>query len=500
VILLRRLGRDAARDILAENLALPIEQLAEKMPIHTEQVGYSPVGGTRVTDADLAALRAEVLRVARAHGYPAAPVDLAHAEAELADVLHTTLRITANEASVDDAWSYLTCCWLLDVAVWRFGNTADERRFIGNVNRNTFRRLWWRREILGPAIPLAELGEDELVNVMERPTIAGDRRLAQGVASEFLARVAAEEGLERMQLMREAMKRLMRLTPFVSFWSLSDAEVTTLISNAFTASIEGLRGLPTATYDEPVSVPVSAPAPSPDVTPVASVSLTRQGEHEDERPAHEDLGQAAEAAISVAEKTGRVTNITLREALPMSSDDARAVLMGLVELGILARRGVRRGTHYVIASDTEVNGDAPPTDQTQTEPGDQHDHADNTFTQTPPRSGPVASERPSPSPASPVKALNQAVGRFASATRQLDGLRRVARDAASERRSPVAALADRTVEAVASKPGATSVQIAAEVRISEGVLARVLTRLEREGRLVRRGDGWSAASEVEVDV
>ena len=89
--------------------------------------------------------------------------------------------MTPHEASHEEVWSYLTCCWLLDVAVWRFGAEADERRYIGNVNRNTFRRLWWRGRSWAE-IDLTRLGEDELVNIMERPTIAADRRLARAIA------------------------------------------------------------------------------------------------------------------------------------------------------------------------------------------------------------------------------------------------------------------------------------------------------------------------------
>ena len=38
--------------------------------------------------------------------------------------------------------------------------------------------MWWRAEVLGPDVDLAKLGEDELVNIMERPTLFSDRRLA----------------------------------------------------------------------------------------------------------------------------------------------------------------------------------------------------------------------------------------------------------------------------------------------------------------------------------
>ena len=140
-----------------------------------------------------------LVELATSHGMPGAVDRTAEFEGNCARILRDRLEMTPHEASHEEVWSYLTCCWLLDIAVWRFGAEADERRYIGNVNRNTFRRLWWRAEVLGPEIDLTRLGEDELVNIMERPTIAADRRLARAIAAEFLARVDGGVVRERMQ-------------------------------------------------------------------------------------------------------------------------------------------------------------------------------------------------------------------------------------------------------------------------------------------------------------
>ena len=150
--------------------------------------------------------------------------------------------MTPHEASQEEVWSYLTCCWLLDVAVWRFGAETTYERFIGHLNRNTFRRMWWRAEIFGPSIDLARLGEDELVNIMERPTLFSDRRLARAIATEFLGRLDRDEARDRMNLMREATKRLLRLTPFVAFSALGDEQVQLVVSDAFDAAAHGLAG------------------------------------------------------------------------------------------------------------------------------------------------------------------------------------------------------------------------------------------------------------------
>ena len=159
-VLMRRLDRETARAILADQLQLPLDDLAGRQPVTDAVFTYSAVGGTRIGDMELGDVRGRIIEAARGHGYPSTVERVPELEASLAEILRASLPMTPNEASHEDAWSYLTCCWLLDVAVWRFESEADERRFIGNINRNTFRRLWWRAEVLGTDIDLARLGED----------------------------------------------------------------------------------------------------------------------------------------------------------------------------------------------------------------------------------------------------------------------------------------------------------------------------------------------------
>lgn len=282
--------------------------------------------------------------------------------------------MSANEASHEEVWSYLTCCWLLDVAVWRFGVDADERRFIGNVNRNTFRRLWWRAEILGPDIELTKLGEDELVNIMERPTIASDRRLARTVALEFLARVHEGAADSRMQLMREAMKRLLRLTPLVAFHALNDDQMRTVVENCFTAAAEGLAGGKSGSAGRHRQTIGSDTSPiirkSPPVSPGVTVieRMTIADEATVSPPSalevNPDFDVATSKALAIARGVGRVTNASLRELVPITAGEAREVLQSLVRDGLLASRGVRRGTYYILTESASAVDRAWPPEST----------------------------------------------------------------------------------------------------------------------------------------
>jgi len=346
-VVLPRLNRETATALIAQHVASDPATIAESMPIHPPTVTYSPTGGVPIGETALRDIRAALVTIAREHGWPNAPVHgTSEFEGKSARVLHRSLPMTPHEASHDEIWSYLTCCWLLDIAVWRFGSGADERRFIGNINRNTFRRMWWRAEVLGDNVDLTLFGEDELVAIMERPTIASDRRLARAVAAEFLQR--AGDG-ERMQLMRDAMKRLLRLTPIVAFTALGDSDLEELVEDTFDAASAGLRGESVARSERELR---DAPPQSPDVESVTHIGFSEPLSHEDARLASAsriaDLDTVGEVALDIARRTGRVTNMSLREVIPITAEEAREVFAVLMVEGALARRGVKRGTYYVL--------------------------------------------------------------------------------------------------------------------------------------------------------
>lgn len=347
-----RLAREGAVSIIDQYASADLATVGQAMPHSVEAVTYSPVGGSPIKDRDLRKLRTSVLSVAQEHGMPdpANRTMTMSFDGQVARLLYQGLPMTPHEASHEEVWSYITCCWLLDVAMWRFGSGADERRFVGNVNRNTFRRLWWRAEILGPDIDLTRLGEDEFVNIMERPGIASDQRLARLIATEFLARVDRDQAGERMKLMREAMKRFMRLTPFMAFSALDDESLRSTVSGTFDAAAVGLGGRASASE---VEFTMKSVAASPEVSRLEKVAIALPDEHADvgraeERRSIAEFEIVGQAALAIARRTGRVTNATLREAVPITADDARQVLKVLAAQGILETRGAGRGTHYVV--------------------------------------------------------------------------------------------------------------------------------------------------------
>jgi hypothetical protein len=377
MIVLPRVDKHSATELLDNHLSEDLAEIGSRMPDRSPVITYTPVGGLRIDDQRLADLRKEVVELACQHGMPGRVANLSVFEGQLARLLHERMPMSPNEASHEEVWSYLTCCWLLDVAVWRFGKDADARRFIGDVNRNTFRRLWWRAEILGPEVDLTLLGEDELVNITERPTIAGDRRLARTVALEFLARVDRGEAESRMRLMRDAMKRLLRLTPFIAFAALRDDEVHDVVEHCFNsaaAALSGESGDAGGRHRSPTEAKFGTASSALPRVSQGVVAIERMTMSEDEpvpgsskSTVTPDFENVAQTALGIARRVGRVTNTNLREIVPITSGEAREVLQTLVSEGLLARRGVRRGTYYVLADSADsVDKAWPPQTPTET--------------------------------------------------------------------------------------------------------------------------------------
>lgn len=356
--LLPRLDREQTLAQIEEARSLTVAEIATRMPVSDVTTTSSALGGMQLSDDQLHRLRAAIIELARGHGYPDTATRAPLFDALCAPLIHDGLGIAPHEASEEDAWSHLTCCWLLDVAAWRWGGVgnSDVRRFRGDVNRNTFRRLWWRAEILGPDIDLALLGEDELVNIIERPTVASNRPLVRSVAKQFLVRVHDRESAGRMLLMREAGKRLVRLTPMIDFHALDQTQLDSMVADILDAAATG-AALPAA---RPVVTAVQVSAGVEQVPRAPQLDPPGEVAAEISHSTSADLEDLFDVALTIARRAGRVTNGALREVAALDAAGARRVLQGLVERGSLARRGQAKGTYYVLSSDSPTTQAAQP--------------------------------------------------------------------------------------------------------------------------------------------
>src|SRR5687767_12891649 len=134
-LVLPRLDRELALQVVERHRGRPLNDVIAAMPDLNVVVTYSAVGGERVMPESLEPLRSAFLELATKHGFPGPPTREAvqRFEAAGARLIRDQLSVAPHEAAHDDVWSYLTCCWLLDIALWRFGpQTID--RFVGHLN------------------------------------------------------------------------------------------------------------------------------------------------------------------------------------------------------------------------------------------------------------------------------------------------------------------------------------------------------------------------------
>jgi len=167
--------------------------------------------------------------------------------------------ISPNEAANLGIWTHLTCVLLPDIVRWRFfDEKTSEERFIGSargLRRNTFGRLWWRAYLLyeptNPKDPFSLLnyfGEDDLVQITERPSLAGSPALIKQILLSFLTATTAlklsgtDKNIKDRRLLRDVVKRIRRLLPIIVFEALDQNTLKNLIDELFIKSIASFQG------------------------------------------------------------------------------------------------------------------------------------------------------------------------------------------------------------------------------------------------------------------
>lgn len=242
---------------LVEALAIaPCRQLEE---VQGDQVGTirSATGGTSATPNHLECLRKAIRRVGEAHGYiygsesgpaPLQSKQRGSFDASLARCMAQNLQVSASEASRPGLWCYLGCLVAPELVRWRFwgADRTTTERFLGKRLRNMFGRVWWRARLLkdthdkDPWWLLDQLGEDELVQITERPNAAGYRPLAVALGRCLVRMWDPAMPINRPELLRDVMKRILRLLPLAAMELVDDEEVQSEVETLFRESLRSL--------------------------------------------------------------------------------------------------------------------------------------------------------------------------------------------------------------------------------------------------------------------
>lgn len=237
-----RLQAAVARTLLKEQKDLPIEELSGlARNSHPRQEWHSTIS-SRVTTSKLDELRFTVIDIARAHKFPELQPRGSHSvfDQQLATYLWGQMELVPAEAATGGLWSFLSLVLLPDVAAWRYPEHPSARFIgrdvlIGTSNRHVFGRLWARAYVFGPEL-LPLLIEDNFEGIFGRPAFGGSVRLARTIAVS-MARTTGEYSITNSQeLLRDAMKRLLRLASIVRFNALDDDELSELLNEVFAAS------------------------------------------------------------------------------------------------------------------------------------------------------------------------------------------------------------------------------------------------------------------------
>lgn len=305
-----------------------------------EQVRFAATGGTPVNAASLARLRRDLVAMGERHGFGRCGIrpSLADFDAETATWLAQSDLFATGEALRDDVWAFVAAIVAPDIVHWRFGNSAE--RYAGGV-RNTFQRLWMRGRALdrGAGHPerwrlLQELTEDALVQITERPSIGGDKIIAQAIAEAWL-RAARHHGKSAMEhIMRRAILRIRVRNEIRSLADLTTVELARFLDGAF--------GVPELTSPADGGHSVN--------TDCRSASRDQRTSDDDQVSAFEEA--LSDAASPLADAVERICHATERRG--WLSPKSRTALESLRSGHASLNRGERNALDYLLGrlSDT----------------------------------------------------------------------------------------------------------------------------------------------------
>jgi site-specific DNA-cytosine methylase len=223
-LLYPRLLAGAARPLYEEYRELAVSDLTRRWDVAHDSAVYVATGGRRVDPDRLRALRAGVVDLARGAGFPAEADRARNAEFDvrLAAHLHSEMGLVPAEAAARDAWAFLSLILLPDVAFWRYPRPPRDRVLGTDITRHVFGRLWWRAQLVhapddsAPYEALNILGEAAFDQIYARRTaLGGSPELVRAILAVWKTLDFA--GLNERNVLRDFLKRLLRLAPFVVF-------------------------------------------------------------------------------------------------------------------------------------------------------------------------------------------------------------------------------------------------------------------------------------------
>jgi hypothetical protein len=232
-LLYPRLSRAAAQRILNERNGVSIEDLHDLGGLDHPDAAPSATGGRPVTADKLRDVQNAIREVAKSAGFPKPIAGSTQSfDRPCGSALYGLMDIVPADAADEGVWSFMTVVLVPEIGPWRFPRQSDDR-MLGRP-RNVLRRLWWRAWALGPDLELAPdgcepLGEDESVQIMERPSLGGNRRSAHALQEALWRAELAGLSVPRSELMRQLARRMRATKSHISLDSIDDESLIELL-------------------------------------------------------------------------------------------------------------------------------------------------------------------------------------------------------------------------------------------------------------------------------
>jgi hypothetical protein len=238
-VLYPRLLPPQAQALYEQYKSLTIQELEQHVTLRHDSTVYAATGGDRVREKDLDQLRRAVLATAREAGFPNEASARARTDFDrkVAELLHRTTGLAPAEAAARDIWVFLALVLLPDVSFWRFEKRTDERFLAKDLTRHVFGRLWWRAHLVHdpesaePYAALHILGEGAFDQIYaRRRALGGSPQLVRAILRVWHEIDTVE--LNETDLLKDLLKRLLRLGAFMSFETLEDEHLNAEVRRA----------------------------------------------------------------------------------------------------------------------------------------------------------------------------------------------------------------------------------------------------------------------------
>lgn len=219
-----RLLAEQAKPLFEEYRSLNVAELTGRVAHSHDSAVYVATGGDRVSPDQLQGLRHSVLDLAKRSGFPDNSDRARNADFDLrlAALLHAETGMVPAEAASRDVWAFLALVLLPDVAFWRYPQPPKDRVLGTDLTRHVFGRLWWRAQLVHssdsaePYEALEILGEAAFDQIYaRRAALGGSPHMVRAILRVW--KDLDLRGLNERDTLRDFLKRLLRLAPFVLF-------------------------------------------------------------------------------------------------------------------------------------------------------------------------------------------------------------------------------------------------------------------------------------------